>query len=255
MIPLSVDVPMRRLPWMNWALIVVTVVVSLAVPCERPAASPPRSGTDKPRTPEEMLADITSRQPEFSPLVLQRSKFAPHQLVTHLFQHADWLHLLGNMVFLFVFGNPINAKMGQIGFLAFYLGIGSCQGLIWLVIGSGGAEALVGASAAIMGLCGAFLVLYPLNDVTLLWTEFEWMFLWRDWTGQIPGWVLVLLFAAFDFWGAIFDRDSPVAYVCHLIGGMLGFLITLALVYNAWLTPDRGEQDLLMWLGGKAPAE
>ena len=65
-----------------------------------------------------------------------------------LFQHADWLHLFGNMLFLFVFGNAINAKLGHLGFLAFYLGIGACESLVWLVIGAG-AEARLGASTGL----------------------------------------------------------------------------------------------------------
>src|SRR5947209_19825054 len=155
MIPLTVDVPMKRLPWANWGLILTTVVISLAVP--------------------SATAEVTIRSREvlthyhYSPLVLQREGFAAYQFVTALFQHADLIHLFGNMLFLFVFGNAINAKLGHGGFLASYLGIGVLVHLVWLAVGGG--EAYLGASGAIMGVCGMFLVLYPRNDVRVFWDE------------------------------------------------------------------------------------
>src|SRR5262245_8590572 len=97
MIPLTVDVPMKRLPWANWGLILATVVISLAVPY----------------TAEERLSLLSASHTihYFSPLVLQRGDFAAYQLFTSLFQHAGLLHLFGNMLFLFVFGNAVNAKL------------------------------------------------------------------------------------------------------------------------------------------------
>src|SRR5215207_6421198 len=145
MIPLTLDVPMKRVPWANWALLLATVVVSLAVPY----AEHQHGG----------LTPGGSVRQQYSPLVLQRDRFAPYQLVTALFQHADLIHLFGNMLFLFVFGNAVNAKLGHAGFLAAYLGIGVLEGLAWLAVGAG--SAVLGASGAIMGICGMFLVLYP----------------------------------------------------------------------------------------------
>src|SRR5437763_9671225 len=110
MIPLTLDVPMKRIPWANWGLILATVAVSLAVPY----------------APGERFAFLPDETapPKYSPLVLQRHPFAAYQLVTSLFQHAGLLPLVGNLLFLFVFGNAINAKLGHLGFLAAYLGVG-----------------------------------------------------------------------------------------------------------------------------------
>jgi len=239
MIPLTVDVPMKRLPWANWGLILATVVISLAVPY----------------TPGEQFAisPASDTSERYSPLVLQRNHFALHQLITSLFQHAGLLHLFGNMLFLFVFGNAINAKLGHIGFLASYLGIGVIENIVWLAIGH--ETACLGASAAIMGLCGMFLVLYPLNTVKVFWDEIEIAWLLRSWTGEIPGVVVVVLYLAFDLWGALFNRNTGVGYVSHLVGGLLGIGLAVALLRASWLTPDRGEQTLLQWLGGEGPTE
>jgi membrane associated rhomboid family serine protease len=233
MIPLTVDVPMKRLPWANWGLILATVVVSLDVPY--------------------VLDEANLRHPEFSALVLQRDRFAAYQLVTSLFQHAGLLHLIPNMVFLFVFGNPINAKLGHVAFLASYLGMGVLANVVWLVGGEG--AACLGASAAIMGLCGMFLVLYPRNEVKVFWDDFEVALITRTWTGEVPGWALVLFYLAFDVWGAIFDRDSNIGHVSHIVGGVAGVGLALTLLKAGWLTPDRGEQTLLQWLAGEGPVE
>jgi membrane associated rhomboid family serine protease len=240
MIPLTVDVPMKRLPWANWGLILTTGLISLAVPF----------GT------EELSGD-SSREViryHYSRLVLQREGFAAYQLLTALLQHADPIHLFGNMLFLFVFGNAVNAKLGHGGFLASYFGIGVVVNLAWLVTGAG--TACVGASGAIMGLCGMFLVLYPRNGVSVFWwDEVDIGLLARSWSGEISGWVIVLLYLAFDVWGALFDRKTNIAYVSHIVGGLLGIALAIVLLQGGWLAPDRGEQTLLQWLSGQGPVE
>lgn len=239
MIPLTVDVPMKRLPWANWGLILATVVTSIAVPY----------------APGERLSFFSASDTlsDYSPLVLQRNHFAPHQLITSLFQHAGLLHLIGNMLFLFVFGNAINAKLGHAGFAAAYFGIGVLVNLAWLALGHG--SACLGASAAIMGICGMFLVLYPRNGVCVFWDDFEIAFILRDWTSEVPGWAVVLLYLAFDIWGALFDRGSNIGYVSHIIGGVLGAALAILLLQARWLKPDRGEQTLIQWLSGEGAVE
>jgi membrane associated rhomboid family serine protease len=240
MIPLTLDVPMKRLPWANWGLILATILISVAVPY----------------APGERFALLPQGDAlvTYSPLVLQRGHLAAYQLVTSLFQHAGLVHLLGNMLFLFVFGNAVNAKLGHLGFMAAYLGIGVLEGVAWLAVSREAAG--LGASAAIMGLCGMFLVLYPLNGVRVFWGE-EWeiALLTRSWTGELPGWAFVLLYLAFDVWGALFDRHAGIGYVSHVVGGMLGVGLAVVLLKAGWLTPDRGEQTLLQWLAGEGPTE
>jgi membrane associated rhomboid family serine protease len=238
MIPLSIDVPMKRLPWANWALILLTVFISLAVPYETSAGVFPGG----------------LGQETYSRLVLQRgNQFAGYQLLTALFQHAGLAHLLGNMLFLFLFGNAINAKLGHLSFLACYLGIGILVNEVWWLTGPG--TACLGASGAIMGMCGMFLVLYPFNSVQVFWNEFQLSLIMRDWTGEVPGWAAVLLFLAFDLWGAIVEPQSPVGHVSHIVGGVAGVGVALVLLLAGWLKPDRGEQTLLQWLAGEGPTQ
>ena len=82
-------------------------------------------------------------------------------LVTSLFLHASWLHVLGNMLYLWIFGNNIEDRFGHFRYLAFYLTAGIAAGLTQVAADPHSTVPLVGASGAIAGLLGAYLVLYP----------------------------------------------------------------------------------------------
>src|SRR5262249_33442773 len=155
------------------------------------------------------------------------------------------LHLLGNMLFLFVFGNAINSKLGHGGFLASYLGIGTLESVVWLLVGRG--PACLGASAAIMGLFGMVLVLAPGIRVAVFCAEWEVPWLTRSGTTEVPGWGIVVLYLAFDVWGALAHRDEGVGYVSHLVGAALGVGLAVTLLKTDCLRPAPGEQTLLQW--------
>jgi membrane associated rhomboid family serine protease len=161
--------------------------------------------------------------------------FRAWQLVSYQFVHADFWHLFGNMLFLFCFGNAVNAKLGHLPFLGLYLGCGAFAGLVWLMLGEGGA--LVGASGAIAGITGAFLILYPLNEVAV------WI------TGgvvlRVPSWLFIAFYMAMDMIGTLSGWGGGVAYVCHLGGQVLGITATTGLVLSGVVRSGRGERNLL----------
>ena len=105
---------------------------------------------------QRMLIDHWMLQPQAPQL---------HQFFSCMFLHADTVHLLGNMVFLWVFGSAVNDKLGHAGYAAFYLAGGVIAGVGYVLL-SGVAPAL-GASGAIAAVTGAFLVLFPRVRVTL----------------------------------------------------------------------------------------
>jgi membrane associated rhomboid family serine protease len=82
-------------------------------------------------------------------------------ILTSMFMHGSWSHLLGNMLFLWVFGNNIEDSMGHVRFLLFYLLCGVAAGLAHVYMGPGSQIPAVGASGAISGIMGAYVVLYP----------------------------------------------------------------------------------------------
>lgn len=230
--PYRVDVAMARVPWMNWLLIAVTVVVSVALfgPLDQ------WSGAGSP--PDGVLRYF----------VLYPGYFHAAQLVGNLFTHAGWWHLLGNMWFLWVFGNAINAKVGQLQYLALYLGIGVLESLVWLAIGP--KMPAIGASGAIMGIVGAFLIMYPQNDVSCVFT-LGWFIRPFQFSS---GW-LIALYAAFDVWGLVGADRSPVAYLAHVTGFAAGAGLMALLLFKGVLEADRCERSLLQVFGWMPESE
>jgi membrane associated rhomboid family serine protease len=265
MIYMQVDVPMERLPWANWALMAVTTVVSIAVmvqdakveqtvgpqvmfnpDLEKQLANPRLTEQQKQalfdRELDRMAASVRELPTDRLALHLIGPDFHVWQLVTYLFVHGGVLHLFGNMLFLFCFGNAIDAKLGHPLFLGLYLALGILAGLAWLVLGSG---PVIGASGAIMGITGVFLVLYPVNEVTV------WDLLWMRLTGdalRLPSWVFIVFYMALDLYGTL-SRDQGVAYIAHLGGELAGIGIASALILTGRIQSGRGENNLLELMG------
>src|SRR6056297_2719071 len=82
-------------------------------------------------------------------------------LLTSVFLHGGWMHLLGNMLFLWIFGDNMEEEMGHVGFTLFYLAAGLGAGLIHYVSAPGSPVPTVGASGAIAGVMGGYLLLFP----------------------------------------------------------------------------------------------
>jgi membrane associated rhomboid family serine protease len=221
MIPYQVDVPMARLPWANWALIAangLVFVFSAAAPAE-----------------------------SLRPLLLDPRHFSAGQLLTSLFLHADIVHLVGNMLFLFVFGNAVNAKLGHVGFLLSYFLIGVVEGLAWRWLGHGPA---LGASGAIMGIVGLFFVLFPRNDVEVFYFDLGYGAFFT-----IPAFWLILLYIVWDLCGVVLWSQEGVAYVCHLAGAVAGIAEGLLLTAGRWVKSTGYEENLWEMLQGRARGE
>ena len=102
-------------------------------------------------------------------LVLNADWPAVHQFFTYQFLHEGWAHLAGNMLFLWVFGNSVNAKMGDFAYVLFYLAGGVFAGAAFALVS---ADRLLGASGAIAAVTTAYLVLFPRSRVTVLYVLF-----------------------------------------------------------------------------------
>ncbi|WP_077797696.1 rhomboid family intramembrane serine protease [Streptomyces sp. JHA26] len=138
---------------------------------------------------------------------------------TALFVHGSWVHLLGNMLFLHVFGAMTEARMGRLQFLLFYLGCGYLALLGYAGANAHSQESLVGASGAISAVLGAFLFLFPRARVTSLLPFLLFLPL------RLPAWVVLPFWASLQWTAAGRAGDGPgVAYLAHLVGFGLGFV-------------------------------
>jgi membrane associated rhomboid family serine protease len=138
---------------------------------------------------------------------------------TALFVHGSWVHLLGNMLFLYVFGVLTEERMGHVRFLLFFLGCGYLALLGYAIANDASRQSLVGASGAISAVLGAFLYLFPRARVTSLLPFLLFMPL------RFPAWLVLPFWAALQWLSAWRAGDGPgVAYLAHLVGFGLGFL-------------------------------
>ncbi|MFE3635730.1 rhomboid family intramembrane serine protease [Streptomyces sp. NPDC059168] len=137
---------------------------------------------------------------------------------TALFVHGSWVHLLGNMLFLFVFGLMTEERMGRVEFTLFYVGCGYLALLGYAAANATSGQSLVGASGAISAVLGAFLYLFPRARVTSLLPFLFFLPL------RFPAWVVLPFWAALQWLAAGRAGQGPgVAYLAHLIGFGLGF--------------------------------
>jgi membrane associated rhomboid family serine protease len=143
--------------------------------------------------------------------------------LTALFVHGGWVHLLGNMLFLYVFGAMTEERMGRVEFTLFYTGCGCLALLGYAAAHAGSAQSLVGASGAISAVLGAFLYLFPRARVTSLLPFLFFLPL------RFPAWLVLPFWAALQWLAANRASDGPgVAYLAHVVGFTLGFLYAWA---------------------------
>ncbi|MCX3061408.1 rhomboid family intramembrane serine protease [Streptomyces beihaiensis] len=139
--------------------------------------------------------------------------------LTALFVHGSWLHLLGNMLFLYVFGIMAESRMGRLQYALFYLVSGYVALFGYAVAHAGSQQALVGASGAISAVLGAFLYLFPQARVTSLFPFLLFLPL------RFPAWVVLPFWVALQWAAAGQGSQGPaVAYLAHLVGFSIGFL-------------------------------
>ncbi len=132
-------------------------------------------------------------------------------LVTYMFLHANIMHIFGNMVFLWVFGDDVEEALGRGRFLVFYLACGVVGALVFVASDPQFAGPLIGASGAISGVIIAYVMLRPCAKVTVLLSIIP---------VRISAFWVIGIFVATQLWSLESTGKSDVAYWCHL-GGML----------------------------------
>ncbi|MGD0553021.1 MAG: rhomboid family intramembrane serine protease [Sedimentisphaerales bacterium] len=170
---------------------------------------------------------------EIRPYILDG--FALKGLFGYMWLHGGILHILGNMLFLWIFGNAICAKIGNLRYIPAYIGLGLVAGISHLVFVGG---SMLGASGAINGIVGMFLVLFPQNEITCYWIFFPYI---RQFSVS-SAW-MILFWLVFDILGVILGGGG-VAYFAHL-GGFAGGVVLASLMLKfKMVTMERYEKSL-----------
>ncbi|HEX5493721.1 MAG TPA: rhomboid family intramembrane serine protease [Mycobacteriales bacterium] len=240
--------PVRRTPWMNYALIAANIIVFLLTPtsrtfvvrgdtlaqtCQQEAFYHQYGAIPREMLRNRQLAVVPNGQvgrgPNGPGCVVGRPTYHKDPILSVLFAmflHGGWLHLLGNMLFLWVFGNNIEDRLGRIRYLVFYLFCGYLAAYGFALASADSSQALIGASGAIAGVLGAYIVLYPRAKV---WSLVPFLFFIPL---RLSAWIVLgLWFVLQGLYssGYAVSGGGAVAYLAHVVGFTVGVLIGLVL--------------------------
>ena len=203
MFPIRDHNPSNRTPYVTWALLAINVVVFLAM---------------------LPLGDGPELWEFYGQWALVPAESDPVTFVTSMFIHGGVMHIIGNMLFLWIFGDNLEDQMGHFGFLVFYLATGVLAAFAHIWAGPDSIVPTVGASGAIAGVMGGYLLLFPKARVDVLVAI---VVFFRVFT--VPAWVMLgIWFGIQIFSGAGADPDTGgVAYWAHAGGFLAGLAISL----------------------------
>ncbi len=200
-------------PWVNQSLIIINLFV-FAIQYILPASG------------EDFVLVTTALVPGWlnDPLIDQ-VPFLPDQttLVSYAFLHADWMHVLTNMLFLLVFGDNIEDAMGHVRYLIFYLACAAAGGLAHMLADPTSTAPLVGASGAVAGVIGAYIILYPKVRVYVLARIIIPLPL------PIPALWVLGIWIAMQFFFVMFPDGGSTAWWAHLGGVVAGAILVFFL--------------------------
>jgi membrane associated rhomboid family serine protease len=205
LVPLRTDAPVYHRPWATGGIIAVDFVV-------------------------HVWTQWGVEPPDIRHWVLRYGEWAPWQWLTSVFLHAGWLHLLGNMLFLWVFGLVVEGKIGWWRFLALFGAIAVASGFLEQTLMLRAQGGSLGASGVIFGLIGVAMVWAPENEVECLFVIYPWI---REVELSIRS--LGLLYLAIEFVPAALFGFRMTAPMLHLIGAAVGVPIGVAMLRRGWV--------------------
>jgi membrane associated rhomboid family serine protease len=156
---------------------------------------------------------------------LRPAYFQVTDIFTSMFLHASWGHILGNMLFLWVFGENVEDILGHFKFLLFYLACGAVAAVAQVYFNPVSTVPMVGASGAIAGVMGAYLVKFPKSYVVML------VFVLFVFTFDLPAWFMLVYWFALQLYGGVGSigtaqaSQGGVAFFAHLGGFVAGILL------------------------------
>ncbi|MEC7761412.1 MAG: rhomboid family intramembrane serine protease [Pseudomonadota bacterium] len=143
-------------------------------------------------------------------------------LITSQFLHSGFWHIAGNMLFLWIFGDNLEDELGHIGFLIFYLASGVGAAMFQILPDPSSGIPMVGASGAIAGVMGGYLLLFPKARVDVL---FIFIIIFKVF--PMPAWIMLGLWFALQLYHGASMPGDGVAYMAHVGGFIVGFVWVL----------------------------
>lgn len=221
MIPLRDTIPSRTTPYVNYLLLIINVLVFLY---------------------ELSWGGQIARLLGFYGLIPARFFFfhASHRVnpvivylpfISHMFFHGGWLHLLGNMLYLWIFGDNVEDRLGHGGYLVFYLGCGLAAAVMHLLTNTHSLVPTIGASGAIAGVMGAYFLLYPRARIVTLLPIFFFFYI-----VEIPAffflgfWFLLQLIQGLSTLHSQVPAYGGIAWWAHIGGFLFGQLVVFLVV-------------------------
>ena len=211
MIPLRDTQPSHSFPFVTILLIVLNALVFFL---------------DRTMSPWERNAFIF----EFGTIPV---RFQYTDLITSMFLHGGWMHFLGNMLFLWVFGDNVEDVLGHAKYLLFYLASGLAAGLLHVFTNSDSVVPAIGASGAIAGVMGAYLVKFPHSRIVMLVPIFVFLT-----TFEIPAafvlvyWFVIQLFSGVGSYATTAANSGGTAWFAHIGGFLAGIVLIFLLGTN-----------------------
>ncbi len=188
--PLRDDNPTKIVPFVNWSIIAVCILV--------------------------FVVSLLNFEETISTWGFTPASFSLVTLFTSMFLHAGIAHIAGNLWFLYIFGDNIEERLGHVAYLAFYIAAGIGAGLLHALVEMGSSIPAVGASGAISGVLGAYLVFYPTAKVHVTG---------QGGVGKVPASVMLLAWFGLQFAQGVlglFGASSGVAFWAHIGGFIVG---------------------------------
>ncbi|MGD0499877.1 MAG: rhomboid family intramembrane serine protease [Bryobacteraceae bacterium] len=199
--PIKVTQPSYSRPVVTVSLIVANVLVFL----------------------HEISLDAFSRNQFIALYSLRPAYFHLSAALTYMFLHAGWIHLLGNMLFLWVFGDNVEDILGHGKFLIFYLLCGLAAATVQMAADPSSRIPMLGASGAIAGVMGAYLVKFPRSRVEMLFFAILFFYF------TVPAWFMLIYWFALQVLGSYSDvagaAQGGTAFFAHIGGFLTGILL------------------------------
>jgi len=245
MIPIGTDNPLKHTPILNYILIILNFVIFFAVNLIFPLVV--QYSASHPDMHEWYPLIINAFNQVVESSMLHPGMPQLYQFITYAFLHSGWMHIIGNMLFLYVFGNNVNDKLGNLGYLLFYLGGAIFSGVGHILFSDSTIDVpVLGASGAVAAVTGAYMVLFPKTYIHIIYILFF------VGTAEIPA-IYFILFKLIIYDNIIGPIDSPsnIAYNAHLAGYLFGIVILMLLLilkllphshYDLWALVHRWRQ-------------